>query len=238
MAYSDPIHIEASSSDGGNTVTTGSLDTTGMDIIWIHVAHFSTSVPVVSDSKGNTYTHIVTSPVDSSARSSLYRCEGPTVGTGHTFSVDTTATGPGYPAIAVLASSGRRTAGAYNSQNTSRFDNASTVQPGSITPEEDNEILITGAACFTPDVSSINSGFTAYTTAYSAANAISGGIAYKIQTTAGAENPTWTMTGATSPGATMAAFRSQPGGGGGGGESNTSDCAATYYHGMSGQGKF
>lgn len=72
-----------------------------------------------------------------------------------------------------------------------------TLQPGSITPTADGELLITGVGaycitnCSTPTVS-IGSGFTITDSTNSNA-VVDGGLAYLIQSSAAPINPTWSI---------------------------------------------
>src|SRR5204863_2222713 len=66
-------------------------------------------------------------------------------------------------------------------------------QPGSVTPSQDNEVLVTGYGGDTnATTATIDSGFTVSDTfAYVGGSNMGGSAAYLIETTAGAKNPTW-----------------------------------------------
>jgi len=95
----------------------------------------------------------------------------------------------------------------------------STLQPGSLTPSEDNCLVITGMAheANTSGATSINGGFTISDgTGYQGGVHEGGSMAYLVQTSAAAANPTWNITNATAAiGAAMAVFKAASGGGGG-----------------------
>lgn len=75
---------------------------------------------------------------------------------------------------------------------------SSPDQPGSISPAEDGEVFVVGWGRNDASVLTINSGFTLATqTGYVPGEGITVGIAYKIQTTGGAENPTTNSDGVT-----------------------------------------
>lgn len=206
MAIALVANVGAGSATSNN-VTTGSIDTTGADLIVIVVSAYG-GAPTLSDSKGNTWT----------ARTSygpihvckIYYCASPTVGSGHTFTLTSSTL---YPTVNVAAFSGTH-ATPYDVENGYAEVGApsTTGQPGSVTPSEDNEVLITGTT-HASTVSSIGSSFTITDNiAYGAGTNIGGAMAYKIQTSAGAENPTWTYGSAQYFTASIATFKAGGGG--------------------------
>ena len=179
-------------SANGNNVTTGSLDTTGATVIVIGVGTSAgTYGSPPTDSKSNTWTPLTTASAAAGNSQKLYYVENGTVGTGHTFTYAETAK---FPSICVVAFSGTQTSGSFDVQNTGTAESGTTVQPGSVTPSANNSVLVTGvshgSASVTIDGSFLEGGDVG-------AGAFNWGcaIAYKIQTTAGAENPTWTEGG-------------------------------------------
>ncbi len=81
---------------------------------------------------------------------------------------------------------------------------SSTGQPGSISPPANN-LLLTGVAVNLQTISSVNSGFS-ITDNDSSGAIISGALAYLKQTSATAQNPTWTFGGSSSWTAAIASF--------------------------------
>ncbi len=84
-----------------------------------------------------------------------------------------------------------------------------TLQPGSVTPSENNELIVTGLGFYPSGVLSVNSSFTISDQVNYVSSAAMGlGAAYLVQGTAGAVNPTWTdSTTATSLAAVIATFK-------------------------------
>lgn len=201
MAYSLVTHAGAISSNGSDA-TTGSLNTTGANLIVVVAGWFGGTVGSVTDSKSNTYTALF----DNSAGSrgvQLYYCYAPTVGSGHTVTL-----AAGFPAVDVLVFSGAAA---------SPFDQEShdvVSQPGSITPSEDNCVLVLGCVDSDTGTRTVDQSFTVGDQNDNAGNSVGTLSAYLIQTTAGAKNPT------VSPGSgartVMASFKASAGGGGGG----------------------
>lgn len=205
MAYAHIASV-AVASPGGTPATTSAIDTTGANLIVISVGDGGTSTP--TDSKGNTWTGLTVRNVGGDLRGRLYYSYAPTVGTGHTFTVPNS-----YGAIAVAAFSGA-VASPFDVENgAADTDGGGTTQPGSVTPSENSEIVITGLGLGgSANTLSINGGFTIaasvdgiHGTQYGAA------IAYLIQTTAAAANPTWSYSGgSTAICATIASFKDTP----------------------------
>lgn len=203
-------HVASTSagSTGGATVTTSSIDTTGANLIVVAVSYYSDGVvPTLSDSKGNTWTGLTERSLSASSSVRLFYCVAPTVGSGHTF---TAARLNSYPTVSVSAFSGAA-ASPYDQESGAVVGTTSTsYQPGSITPSENNCVLVTGIANGGTS-NTIDSSFNATSTGNSGSNHVGGGIAYKIQTTAGAENPTWSWTTSSSRASAMASFKAAAG---------------------------
>lgn len=194
------------------TVTTDAIDTTGANLIIIATCRtFATPGP--TDSNGNTWTSIndaISQLADPQIRESLYYCVNPSVGSGHTFTEDTGAANT-FPAIAVAAFSGADSAPLdQNARNpTAGGGSVGSIQPGSVTPTEDNELLFTCVGDAITDTSlAIDSSFTILDElALVGGVAFSLGTAYKIQTSAGAENPTWSWSPNARAGTVIATFK-------------------------------
>lgn len=196
MAFSLISHTAAGSTNGGVSVVTGGITTTGANLIVVSVSYYAT-VATLTDSKSNTWTSLSTF-TGSSFYTVLYYCYAPTVGAGHTFTFSGVTN---YPVISVAAFSGAASS-PFDQQNGS-----STLSTGSITPTVANELVVSGLTC-SGSVSSINAGMTiSDSLGYASGQSVGGGLAYIIQTAASAISPTWTATGsATASG--IASFKS------------------------------
>lgn len=197
----------AQGSANTNGFTSGSIDTTGANLL-IFILSNSDATGTLSDSKGNTYT-LVANNGGFGLFSGISYCKNPAVGTGHTFTVTCTATSP---ALAIQAWSSMDTTSPLDVFNSAASNGTNALQTGSITPGSANEVLVTSlhnqetaATTFT-----INLGFTISDQMIQ----VNGGhhgvaAAYLIQTTATAENPTWSdPTGTNMYGAVIASFKS------------------------------
>lgn len=213
MAYAHVAStVKGTAQNGG---ATDAISTTGADLFVVAVGWYSgggaTSV-TVSDSAGNTWTPLTrrtVSPGANEASLQLFYCRGGTTSATHTFTASVTS---GFPFV---------WAGAFSGSAASPFDqesgagNASTtsVQPGSITPSE-NDCLVVGAVNFTAgNTGSVNGGFTGAFVNFSSGNFFGGGGARLIQTTAAAANPTFSWTTTDRGVAALASFKAGGGGG-------------------------
>ncbi len=199
MAYS----LVANTWDGdSSTALTSAIDTTGATLLVVAITRFQGDAPNpenLSDSKGNTW-HRLTSIRGSTSAVCLFYAESPTVGSGHTF----TFTDASFGSLTVAAFSGALLTSPFDQEN-----GAAATQPGSITPGEDNELVVTSFSSFDGSAPGTPSG---YTTTDSTPNVpsvnLAGGIAYQIQTTATATNPnSW----ATATVSTVASFKAAAG---------------------------
>lgn len=194
----------AAGSVGGAPVTTGAIDTTGANLIVVSVSFYNTTAPALTDSKGNTWTALTARTTATNPGVRLFYCYNPTVGSGHTF---TATQAVSFPTIGVSAFSGVAASPFDQESGASTSGAGTTYQPGSITPSENNCLLVTTVSTNTT-THTINSSFViGGTVDQSGGNHMGGGIAYKIQTTAGAENPTWSYTASSSRAAAMASFK-------------------------------
>lgn len=194
--------VGASSAAGGN-ITTAGINTTGADFIAAHVADYAGEVnaAVVTDSNGNTYTPQTAASDSTLTRSRWHFCFAPIVGAGHTFTASSASTV--FPSIQVIAFSGGL---AYDQIATALGSGVTSRQPGSLTPPSNNALFLVGI-CFdgTTGTVSINSGFTKEVeNPYVVSNAFGGAVAYFIQGTAGALNPTWSWTNSVTVATSMA----------------------------------
>lgn len=196
MTYALITHVGASSTDT-NTVTTGAINTTGADFIAVVLAYYTVNpISGISDSKSNSFSPLTVQSTTASAAGRIFYIHNPAVGSGHTFSAGTTAD---YPSIEAAAFSGSL-ASPFDVENGANTNLATSLATGSITPGSANELVIAGISFdgnFSGSNPTIGGGFTITdATGAGSLNAFGGGLAYLIQTTATAANPTWTGAGA------------------------------------------
>jgi hypothetical protein len=189
-----------------NTSTTStSINTTGATLLVMSIGQYiaiEETAPVPSDSYGNTWTLAVRydNPPNGATENQaeyLFYAANPTVGTGHTF---TTTVSQGYTSQQVAAFSGivtssplDQTSGVYSGTT-----GGGTLQPGSLTPSQNDCLIITNEGNFsggTGATASVNLGFTITNQDISTYGSFCGSaLAYLVQATAAAINPTWTLS--------------------------------------------
>lgn len=191
------------------------LNTLGCDRLV--VASVGYGVSTFTDAENGSGWQALTAQQDSGgSRLQLYYHESPSVDASHLF------THPqGYGALAVIGFTGWAASSAFDGENGAVLvSNALTMQPGSLTPSEDGCVVIAVMGSGGDPSGSTPAGFT-----YDASTLLAGvggtnygiALAWKIQGTAGAENPTFSHTPTGLGAAVIAAFKSDGIGGGGGG---------------------
>jgi hypothetical protein len=149
----------------------------------------------ISDSLGNTWTPLTmtTSVTDSQ----LFYCVNPIVGPNQTFTNSTS-----YDAGIAVASFSGVAAAPLDGQSGATVVGY-TLQPGSVTPSGNGELVISGLGSWFGSSLGVSSGFTSI----SSPGAIGGNIAYQIQSAATSVNPTWTSNANDYLAATIAVFK-------------------------------
>lgn len=198
----------ASSSDG-LTVTTSAINTTGADLIVVtmSLANSTFAAPTSSPSAG-TFTGLtaqISAAVDGSV---IYYISNPTTSSSQTFTENLGSNN--YPSICVAAFSGTNTSLVFDVENGAKtLSNVTTFQPGTVTPSQNNELIITGIGVGgTTNSLTIDNGFTINGQKTGTGGAAEGiGMSYLIQTSASAVNPTWTNANNVHTAATIATFK-------------------------------
>lgn len=192
FAWSRIAGVKAGSGDG-NSVTTGAIDTTGADLLIAVVGQESGVADITpTDSKGNTW-NALTEQVEGAGRGCMFWSRPTSVGSGHTF---TASQASSFPAIVVEAWSGS-VSSPFDQQNGAHDSSAgATIQTGSVTPSEGNELIVAGATGRGQNATSIDSSFTLRNTQASSGTNDTAAIATLEQTSPASVNPTWTFSAA------------------------------------------
>lgn len=202
MAVALVTSVTAQSSSG-NGVTTATFDSTGADLIVVTVTFYGSADPTVSDSKSNTWSTTTVKRNGTNTGVMIFYAFAATVGASHTVSA---AGGTIYQSIAVRAYSSGHASAPLDQQNGGNQSNTN-VMTGSITPAENNELVIAGEAhdstgtISSVDVLTINHNL--------AGTAFAEGlcVASEIQTTATARNCTFTAGVSDSRAAKIVSFK-------------------------------
>jgi hypothetical protein len=204
--YAKVASVSAASSNGGVSVTTGAIDTTGANLIVCATGSYEGGGEFTpTDSKGNTYSTLTASLVGNGPQAQIHYVFNPTVGSGHTFSGGIAGT---FPAIACIAFSGSVTS-PFDQENGNTTASAASLTTGSVTPTENNELLIAVVSWDAAITNlAINESFTLdQSVAYGSGQNEGLGLAFFIQGTAGALNPQWTWTTSRPAAARIATFK-------------------------------
>ena len=195
---------------GGSSNPTATINSAGADLL---IALLNTvnnpEPPDFSDSKSNTWNGLTVQTGAFSGKMRLWWSKPTSVGSGHTILVP----GGNTPALFFAAFSGAH-ASPFDQQNGTSTPANPTVQPGSITPSEDNCLVITGGGVYTSGGSgpTVASPYTLLDGLAGAGGVTWGGaLAYNIQTTATATNPIWTSPNSDSIIAVIASFKAAGG---------------------------
>lgn len=194
MAIALVVKAAAGSTNSGASVTTSGVDTTGASLLVAMVSALGGATDYsLTDSKSNTWTPL-TAYGTTNAHARIFYCAGGTVGSGHTFTVTSTS-GTAFPSVGVLAFSGTAASPLDTSTGNTALS-AGSIAPGSISPSEDNEVVVvTLAAPGTTPSLGITGGFGGGDEVeFLSSNHIKLVDAFLIQTTAAAANPTWSWT--------------------------------------------
>lgn len=192
---------------GSSGCTSPAINTTGATLLAAVVTGI-TSSPGLTDSASNTWSGGTLIGVIPDYVTIYYKLN-PATSASHTFTLGSgSAT---FSALAVAAFSGgpQKT---FDALSVGATGASSSPSGGSITPAQNNEIVIAGVENHSggTTINSLNGGFTIPANGNFAAIAnqnAGAAIAYLIQTTAGAANPTWTLSASDTWVAVNAAFK-------------------------------
>lgn len=205
MAYTLKANTGAGNTSGG--VTTTGIDTTGANlIVLVLIDYVSSAISAITDSNSNAWTALTSQATASTTRSTIFYCFNPTVGAAHTV---TATRVNGFATLFVSAWSGSVTS-PFDVENGAQSGSStvSTLQTGNITPGSNNELVISGTGVDAINTVTIDSGMTITDQVnYSAGNHWGGGMAYIIQTTAGAINSKWSYPTPARASAVIGSFK-------------------------------
>jgi hypothetical protein len=200
MAFSLIAHTVGAQ---GSSTTTPAIDTTGANFLAVFVSRFGTiSSGDLTDSKSNTW-HLLTPQAGTIADGAIFWSKPTSVGSGHTFTV-----GAGFPTVCVQAWSGG-SASPFDIENGATASGVTSIQTGSVTPNNANSLIVTGLALAdsTTGPAAIDSGFTISDQSLGNAGITeSGAMAYLVETSIAAKNPTWSGFTTDGPAAVIAVF--------------------------------
>lgn len=197
LAASGQISVIAQTGIAGNgtTATTTSINTTGAGITIVQVAEANVTAGTLSDNKGSTWVLLRSDAIAAQIINATYYCSPCFFGSGHTFSYTKTGS---FASINVIALGNIATSPIDQQNGNNPASITTSTQPGSVTPTVNNEIVIASICVGNSGTVAINSGFTiSHAVAFGAANNQGAMLAYSIQTSASAVNPTFSWPSST-----------------------------------------
>lgn len=201
--------IASTSAVGGTgNITTGTINTSGANFLIILISSQQGTSYTISDSKSNTWRALTLKATAGTQQARLYYATTTTkIGASHTFTI----TGSNvYATIYVQAFSNVSQSSTFDKEN-GASGTGTSIQPGSVTPANNNALIISGLSFNqSSTMQAINSGFTRTSWKnFGSGNNYGGAMAYLIQTTAAAVNPTWSnYSGGDTESAVIAVFNS------------------------------
>lgn len=192
-----------------NSVTTGAGDMAGANgsggLLMQCVSYSSSgTLSSVTDDSSNVYTALTAECGVGGQCINIYYKASPVADSSMTFTVSGTSI---FPSVVAMGFSGMH-ATPMDQEAAGGSVEGTTVQPGSITPSEANELLLTCAA-FNAGVYTINSPYvnSVYQIAFLGGNHYGVAGTYFIQGAAAAVNPTWTSDTSAHIAAHQASFK-------------------------------
>ena len=187
--------------DGG---TSSAINTTGADLLVMSVPYYNNSFNLqtshVSDSKGNTWFALTIHGSAGQAEHRFFYAKNPTVGSGHTFTINSSGSFI-YPSPTYSAFSGADLTSPFDVENGSSGNNSSPQSTGSITPLVAGCLIVSAEAVGNATPGAVLPFMTTDTQLF-------GAFGYLEQGAAAAINPSWAWTGGSQgQGLSVAAFK-------------------------------
>jgi hypothetical protein len=184
------------------TLTTSAFSLTGAKLVTASISYFNGATSF-GDSGTSSYTkNTVYGGTGGSYSNVIYYSTAPSVSGSETFTITATLA---VVDVAWWSYSGTTPAKDVETGLNYAGGNTTTLQPGSLTPAGNNELFLTAFVCNDLGTSAtnatINSSYTITDQAKEGANQLYGGMAYLIQGTGAAVNPTWTFANTIDVGA-------------------------------------
>ena len=191
--------VSLSDSLGANGGTSPSIDTTGADLIVVSVADYGASTKgTLTDSQSNSWIELTEyTPGGLTARNRLFYVISPSTNASHTFTISGASTFAGLSVQAWNSVTGTPT---YEEETGASQSTGATINTGSVTPAVNNALIVTGVGFngALPTMSIDDAFIVTTQTPAVTSTSFGTGMAYKVQDTLSAENPTWTRSAETS----------------------------------------
>lgn len=189
----------------GTPLVSSAINMTGAKVIAVTFSWFQGyagggSVPVLSDSSGNTYNFTTRCNSSSLSSTLIGYVFLPIVTSSMTFTLFDGFGGGFFGSGEVAGWSGSNTPGFTAGQQSCGNSSTTTVNSGSITPGVNNSLIISGVgSSYRAGALTIASPLAATDVQESTASYLGSGLGWQSQSTVGAINPQWSDSGTTGP---------------------------------------
>lgn len=201
-------HLGFADTGTGANLTSSALDTSGGNFLIVCVSGAGAGAASVSDNKTNSWTQVSAIPTGA-VPSTIFYAYNATCGTGHTFTIVQSGI---YPSVQIQAHNNISTTAPADPNNSNQSAAAATIQPGSVTPTADGELIVVVAGGNWSGTVTIDSSFTITDQHVgTGGSCYAGAAAYLYQTPAAGINPTWSDASTNLYSAVVATFKA-PGG--------------------------
>lgn len=185
------------------------INSTGGTLIVVGLSLTAGNSCPITDNKTCTWTPLTNKFNSGGSRTQLHYAENPNVGSSHT--ITATGVAGSFTALFVAAFSGTLTASVFDVENGANVNTgvATSLAPGSITPTQDNALVVSvlSPAYGGSSTIAIDNGMSITNQIMSGDSSWAGALAYKVQTTAAAINPLWSWSNGTSASSAIASFK-------------------------------
>lgn len=216
MAWSASPIVSGSDGLGANGGTSSAVNTTGGDFLAVSVGFDGAGTGLtLTDSKSNTWNLVAEYTANGRHGVRIYYAIAPTVGSGHTFSFGSANS---FCSIAYAAWSGGHATAPEDNHNGGGASGVTSQSSGSITPSENDCLVVSALMHGDPSTIGIGGGSLAILNTTDAQSFVRVGVslACEVQTTATARTATWSSTASVLLAAEIVSFKAAAGGGGGG----------------------
>jgi hypothetical protein len=181
----------------GGFAVTSPIDTTGADLLVVAISYLFANAAAPTDTYNNTWHALTTYSLAGTGFTTIWYAYNPTVGTGHTFTAQSTGQ---YPCISVAGFAGANTTSAVFEVGTdsgAASGSSAPIHTGSVAAASIGDLYIATAGGYVDGSVTVDSSFTVLAQDGAGGQDIFGSIAYLIATSTSPVNPAFTYVGSS-----------------------------------------
>ena len=185
------------------TNTLAAIDTSGANLLIGFASTWGASSPTgIQDPRGNSWVALADQGSGGTLHGRFYYSIPTSVGSGHVFTYYQSYTTCAF----YVAAFGGASASPLDAQNTAG-STGQTPQPGSVSPAQDDELIVAAIATGETTGYSINQGFGITDFSLDSSAQVAEAMAYLIQSAKAAVIPAWTLSASRSAACAIATFK-------------------------------